>query len=114
MWPMTFSRDLRDLILINERGVIVITRQGTICFSVNKPLEPIYTKHQSQCCNNSAMMLVILFSLKTMESLQNGVVTHFRVTPLFFNKNSIASVLAALSLTFGVNGPLVYLHRRRC
>ena len=28
-------------------------------------------------------MLAILFSLKTMESLQNGVATHFRVIPLF-------------------------------
>ena len=32
--------------------------------------------------NNSAMMLVILFSLKAMESLPIGVATHFLVTPL--------------------------------
>ena len=32
---------------------------------------------------NAAMTLVILFSLKTMESLQNGVATDFQVTPLF-------------------------------
>ena len=47
------------------------------------PLGSIYTKRQRQCCDNAAMMLAILFSLKTMESLQNGVATHFQATPLF-------------------------------
>ena len=31
----------------------------------------------------SAMTLAILFSLKTIESLQNGVATYFQATPLF-------------------------------
>ena len=35
---------------------------------------------------NAAMTLAILFSLKTMESLQNGVATHFQATPLFSMK----------------------------
>ena len=39
-------------------------------------------KRQRQRCDNSAMTLEIQFSLKTMESLQNGVVTHFRAIPL--------------------------------
>ena len=39
------------------------------------------------------MILVILFSLKTVESLQNGVATHFQVTPLF----SMRTELLALS-----------------
>ena len=30
-------------------------------------LGPVYTKHQRQCCDNSAMTLVILLSLKSME-----------------------------------------------
>ena len=46
-------------------------------------LGPIYTKHQCQCCDNSVMTLAILFSLKTIEPLQNGVATHFQVTSLF-------------------------------
>ena len=41
------------------------------------------TNCQHQCCNNSAMALAILFSLKTMESLQNGVATHYGATALF-------------------------------
>ena len=45
-------------------------------------LGPIYTKRQRQCCDNSAMTLAILFSLKTMELLQNGVTTYFQVIPL--------------------------------
>ena len=44
---------------------------------------PVYTKHQSQCCDNSAITLVILLSLKTMELLQIGVATHFQASPLF-------------------------------
>ena len=31
-------------------------------------LRPIYTEHPRQCCDNSAVMLAILFTLKTMES----------------------------------------------
>ena len=46
-------------------------------------LEPVYLKRKRQRCYNSAMMPAILFSLKTMEPLQNGVVTHFQVTLLF-------------------------------
>ena len=41
-------------------------------------LDPVYIKRQSQRCNNSAMKLAILFSLKTMELLQTGVATNFR------------------------------------
>ena len=41
-------------------------------------LGPSYTKRQYQYCDNSAMMLVILFLLKTMESLQKGVQPIFK------------------------------------
>ena len=53
----------------------------------------------------AAMMLEILFSLKTMELLQNGVVNLFLNNSIVFNKNSIAGIFAELSLTLGVNGP---------
>ena len=46
-------------------------------------LGPIYTKHPRQRCDNCAMTLAILFLLKTLESLQNGVATYFQATPLF-------------------------------
>ena len=61
---------------------------GTIVeFNQDAPhLGPVYTKRQRQCCDNAAMTLAILFSLKTMESLQNGVATHFQATPLFSMK----------------------------
>ena len=44
---------------------------------------PVYTKRQCQRCNNSAMTLEILFSLKTMESLKNGLQPQSEVTSLF-------------------------------
>ena len=40
---------------------------------------PVYTKRQHQGCNNSA----ILFSLKSMGSLENWVKPHSGLTPLF-------------------------------
>ena len=45
-------------------------------------LGSVYSKPQRQRCDNSAMTLAILFSLKTMESLQIEVVTHFQASPL--------------------------------
>ena len=36
-----------------------------------------------QRCDNSAMTLAILFSLKSMELLENRLQPHFRATPLF-------------------------------
>ena len=45
-------------------------------------LGPIYTKRQCQRCNKSGMTLAILFSLKTIELLKNGVATYFQATPL--------------------------------
>ena len=50
------------------------------------------------------MTLVIMSSLKIMESLENGLQPHSGVT-VVFNENSVASVVAALMLTLGVNGP---------
>ena len=40
------------------------------------------------------MTLAIL--LKTMESLQNGVATHFQLTPLFSNMKRITSIIIEL------------------
>ena len=37
----------------------------------------VYTKRQRQCCDHTAMTLVILFSLKSMEMLENGLQTHY-------------------------------------
>ena len=43
---------------------------------VDGTLGPVYTKCQHQGCDHSAMTLVILFSLKSMETLENGLQTH--------------------------------------
>ena len=43
---------------------------------------------------NSAMMIAVLFSLKTMESLQNGFATYFQADSTVFNENKIASVVS--------------------
>ena len=50
---------------------------ASLILSVCDPLGPIYTKYQHQRCGESAMMLAILFSLKTIESLQDGAAIHF-------------------------------------
>ena len=57
-------------------------------------LGPVYTKRQSQYCDNSAMTLMILLSLKRMESLKNGLLPHSGATPLFsMTAVSLASLL---------------------
>ena len=75
-------------------------------------LGPVYIKHQHQCCNNSAMMLAILFALKVMESLENGLQPHSRAAPLFQSEQNHRChyrVVVALMLMLGVNGPLPYV-----
>ena len=51
----------------------------------------------SSVSDNSAVVLAILFSLKTMELLDNGLHPHSGVTPLFSSENSISSVITDLS-----------------
>ena len=70
----------------NSNGVCEMSQESLT-------LGPVYTKHQHQHCDNSAIMLVILSSLQTMELLKNGVATHFQVTPLFsMRTESLASL----------------------
>ena len=75
---------------------------------MNGPQGPIYTETQHQYCDNSAMTLVILVSLKTMELLKNGLQPHSGVTPLFsMTTVSLASSQSceAWTLTPNVNRP---------
>ena len=39
---------------------------------IDAMLGPVHARGQSQRCGNSVMTLVILFSLKIVESLENG------------------------------------------
>ena len=48
-----------------------------------KKLGPVYAKRQRQYCDNSAITLAILFSLKTMEVLENGLQPQSGMTSLF-------------------------------
>ena len=77
---------------------------------MNGPQGPIFTETQHQYCDNSAMTLVILVSLKTMELLKNGLQPHSGVTPLFsMTTVSLASSQSceAWTLTPNVNRPLL-------
>ena len=47
--------------------VIYINTEGI----TKVPLRTLYTEHRGKYCDNCAMTLVILFLLKTMESLEN-------------------------------------------
>ena len=68
----------------------------------------VYSKRQHQYSVNAAMTLVILLSLKSMESLEKRVTTYFEETvdSIGFNESCTTSDIAALRLTLGVNGPL--------
>ena len=55
------------------------------------------TKHQH--CDNSAMMLVILFSLKSIELFENRLQPHSGATPLFSMRTiSLASLQSCSSI----------------
>ena len=61
-------------------------RQLNVCGGVawcELALGPVYTKRQRQCCDNSVMTVTILFSLKSIESLENGLQIHSGATLLF-------------------------------
>ena len=63
--------------------------------------------HQHQRKVNAAMTLETYLSLTSMESLQNGLQPYSGETPfasIDFNESYVASVIAALILTLGVNG----------
>ena len=51
--------------------------ESDVAFTFTPTQGPVYTKRQSQCSDNDAIMLMILLLLKTMESLQIGFATHF-------------------------------------
>ena len=63
---------------------------------VATPLGPVYTKHQHQCCINSVITLAILFSFKSVESLENRLQSHSVATPLFSVRKEIASAITEL------------------
>ena len=48
-----------------------------------RELEVRYVKGPRQLCDNSAMTLAILLSLKSVESLENGLQSYSGATPLF-------------------------------
>ena len=68
-----------------------------------KVLGPVYTERERQCCDSVMMMLklIILLSLKQWSHFRMGL------QPIVFNQCSIASMIAALTLTLGVNCPLL-------
>ena len=87
MYPFLCTHSAHQMVRLHSHNVNLMDME-TETVSVNRPLgsvrlRPIYIKRQGQHCDNSAMTLAILFSLKTLESLQNGVAAHFQVTSLF-------------------------------
>ena len=64
----------------------------------------VYTERQR--CDNSAMTLALLLSLKSMETLENGLQTHSGVSLQSYTTtlHFIWSDIADASLTLGVNG----------
>ena len=80
---------------------------ASLTLSVDGPLGPIYTKRQHQHCDKFALTLVILFSLKTIESLQDGVAIHFQVSPFISMRIQLCSLMTELSLMLSMKGPFM-------
>ena len=89
----------RKSVIIKEKFAFAFAQKDQNFLRYCGALGSIYTKRQRQCCDNFAMTLEILFSLKTMESLQNGVAIHFQVTLLFWmRRESLASLQSCLDV----------------
>ena len=56
-------------------------------------LEPSHTQRQHQGCDNSVVNLAILFSLTTMELLENDLQSHSGETPLFLMRTEPLALL---------------------
>ena len=78
-------------------------------------LGTVYIEHQRQIRVNAAMVLMIHLSSNSMEPLQNGLQLYSGETvSIAFNEANIASIVAALTLTLGVNGALLVVNRTQC
>ena len=80
-----FKRKIHSLDIVMIK--IFLWRQGESVFSHRRYTGPLLVRcgkvpFTPNVSINASIMLAILLSLKTMESLQNGVATHFEVTPL--------------------------------
>ena len=109
--PSRWARPQRPLVPIYALGSVTLPSPPET--TVTTGLGSIYTKHQRQRCNNSVMIPAILFSLKITVLLEKKVATPFWSDSIVFNENRIASIIAALMLTLGVNGPLTYINKKR-
>ena len=75
----------------------------TFCVYVQKtPLGPVYTKRQRQCCDDACDSVLIENNGVAPEWVRNP----FSSDSTVLNENKIASIIAALTLPLGVNGPL--------
>ena len=87
---------------VNIQGMDTMSVSVNASIDASKdPIElgPVYTKHQRQRCDNSAMTLAILLSLKSVESLENRLQTHSGATPLFSMRTELqASSLSCCSV----------------
>ena len=104
------SWEIRELILLSmssrrfqmfrcrqeAKNTTVRQVPGLYVLILKRFLGPVYTKLQRQCCNKSSMTLALLFSLKTMELLQNWGYNPFSGDSIVFNENYVASVIAEL------------------
>ena len=100
--PITPCEQFHKIASHSER---IVPCERTLRSSINSattpvtPLGPIYTKRQSQRCNNSVMTLAILHLLKTIESLKNGLQPHCGASPLLtMRTESLASSQSCCSV----------------
>ena len=91
IWMFTQNIEVPD-----KRSKVPLTKAVPFAVRVNKASGPVYTKRQRQRCDNSVMTLVILFSLKTVESLKMGFNPHSGATPILDFRCKPYSVIAVV------------------
>ena len=94
----SFTRSISGSVSVIDYNLSDIADANAL-LGVNGPLGPVYTKRQHQHCDNVATTLAILFSLKTMESLENRLQLLAEVSQLFSLRiESLVSSRSCLSV----------------
>ena len=85
-------------------GPVYTERQCQCCDFLAKPLlGPVYTKRQRQSCNDACDS----FLTENSGVAPDWVCNPFSSDTIVFNENRIARVIAELTLTLGINRPLL-------
>ena len=77
-------------------------KSSAFAVCVNKASGPVCTERQRQRCDNSVMTLAILFSLKTVESLENVTYPNPSFSSRTHSVNAVVKFVVKFKFTYNL------------